>query len=78
MSENTVTTKIQDANLEIPESVRTMHQSDTAREEHNLSVARKRWGGHFKDIEQLDMFLLLPLNDQQRHDLIKNLQTNKT
>ena len=78
MSENPVIKKIDDDNLEIPESVRTMHQSDPAREEHNLSIARKRWGGHFKDIEQLDMFLLLPLNDQQRHDLVKNLQTNKT
>lgn len=66
--------KLENPELEIPESVRTMCQSDPAGEEQRLLIQRKEWEKHFNNSEQLDFFLLLPLNDEQRHKFVQKLK----
>lgn len=69
--------KIDDVNLEIPESVRTLCGSDTNLEYQQLLDNRKKWGSNFKNQEQLDFFLLLPLNEEQRKSFMEALNVQK-
>jgi hypothetical protein len=69
--------KLESLDLEIPESVRTMCGSNSQAEYQELLENRKKWSQHFNCQEQLNFFLLLPLNEVQKSTFVKTLSEHK-
>lgn len=58
----------------IRRSAVNLHCSDVTKEEAHANLERAKYGKAFSDVEQLNLFLSLPLTDEQRVSLLEKLK----